>query len=558
MRWFASKPAAWSLLGATIYALAWWLAVAGVLGYRPAAEPADQFTIVSFHADYRISGSATGVLQVVETVVVDFPAGQGLHGFDRALPTTRAGRSLPVSDVSATVDEQWAEVAMDRTPVRARATIGDPNVSMSGRHTYRLSYVYHDVITGPDWDQDFTWAITGTEWPQAIESVTATITLDSGLASDLTENSRCFVGSPQSTGGCSVQRTDTANGGVTLRVGGVSVGPHQSPTIVIELRSDTVRVPLAAAAWAWLMLVWLVVGSLAVAALVSLRRAAARVRFGNKGGDRVTPRFVPPPDLPPMVAGGLVGFPRRGVVAELLRAASEGRLTLSGGGDSDAPLTAELVSWPDHWSAASQRALHAALGSRDPGTTVVVADQIDAVPETTLTELVDADVELGLISPAGGADHRRRLKNWLLAAGALLIPALIGSGLALDLPLSWVLIATVVLVLSLATHVGILFGWNHFTRAGRTAWRHLNGLIRFLTVSEKKRSQIVRRDRAPIDPDQRRSIFEGLVPYAVALGVEDRWHEAAGPELADEISWLPEGAMRDRDWGAELDHAGGR
>lgn len=53
-------------------------------------------------------------------------------------------------------------------------------------------------------------------------------------------------------------------------------------------------------------------------------------------------------------------------MAEVLRAASERHVELSGGGDSGEPLKAKLITWPEDWHSASKVTLEAVFGTRTP------------------------------------------------------------------------------------------------------------------------------------------------------------------------------------------------
>ncbi|MFV0451260.1 MAG: DUF2207 family protein, partial [Propioniciclava sp.] len=109
------------------------------------------------------------------------------------------------------------------------------------------------------------------------------------------------------------------------------------------------------------------------------------------------------------------------------------------------------------------------------------------------------------------------------------------------LPFWWIVTPVIVSVVCLGVLYGLLMRWYRLTRSGVSAFRYLNGLRMFLEASEADRMAMVQGEAT----SERRGddlfvpIFEKLLPYAIALGIEDSWQRAVGTDLEPEMTWLP-------------------
>lgn len=289
-----------------------------------------------------------------------------------------------------------------------------------------------------------------------------------------------------------------------------------------------------------LWVVWGLGGGLALLALVLGVRAATRGRRAM-GLDPGVVQFAPDDDLPPIVAAALVGDPGRGVLAELMRASSEGHVQLAGGGGTPEPLTATLLSWPDDWQESSQTALAAVFPGKRLDTSVDVRVALHNIGFGKAQDVLDLAPQLGLID---FPDVRSRAVQ-LIWATALVPSSIVAISLFNALPLPWWLPAAALAIVGLAVCYGLLMRWQTLTGKGAKAYRFLNGLRLFLATSEAERMRMVqgadtseRRGEANLVP-----IFEKLLPYAIALGVEDSWQKAVGTDLEPDVrfDWLPTG-----------------
>ena len=151
-----------------------------------------------------------GSARVEEVIDYDFGAGSSRHGIIRIVPDLANPASVAVS----------SPTAPDQVQITGgRLRIGDPTVTVSGTHRYRIAYDLDTLVAG----DRLAWNVVGTEWDVAVEHVEAHVLSDRSL-----DVPSCDQGAFGETGGCEavqvepghlVIRTDdvAAGHGVTVR-----------------------------------------------------------------------------------------------------------------------------------------------------------------------------------------------------------------------------------------------------------------------------------------------------------------------------------------------------
>lgn len=166
------------------------------------AQNDSQETIQSFQSDIVIN--TDGSTDVIETIVYDFGTNER-HGIYREIPlTTVAGavRPLRIQNISVT-DEMGNVYTTNLTtgnPTNIR--IGDADRTISGVHTYVISYHTENAIGFFDSFDELYWNVTGNEWEIPILAAQATITLPGKFSTtDLRIKEYCgFSGNSQPCG----------------------------------------------------------------------------------------------------------------------------------------------------------------------------------------------------------------------------------------------------------------------------------------------------------------------------------------------------------------------
>ena len=114
-----------------------------------------------------------GTIDVKETIVYDFD-GLSRHGIYRDIPyvkTNKEGKKLMMdfSDISVTDETgdsyQFSRIWEDQT---LRLKIGDPDRTITGIHTYVISYRVAGALTYFSDHDELYWNVTGDDWPVPI------------------------------------------------------------------------------------------------------------------------------------------------------------------------------------------------------------------------------------------------------------------------------------------------------------------------------------------------------------------------------------------------------
>jgi len=135
--------------------------------------------IASFDAD--ISILEDGSVRVEETIAADFQNLQK-HGIFRDIPyiyTAKDGSKVytSVEDVAVAMDGSAVRSVVSNTGNYVQVKIGDPDLLISGIHTYTISYTARGVLKGfADYDELY-WNVTGDMWPVPILNANATVRL---------------------------------------------------------------------------------------------------------------------------------------------------------------------------------------------------------------------------------------------------------------------------------------------------------------------------------------------------------------------------------------------
>jgi uncharacterized protein (TIGR04222 family) len=213
------------------------LALAGAAARPASAAQAGVEKIERY--DVEIEVGSSGDLTVTEVIDYDFGFAQR-HGIFRDIPVRfhyddRYDRVMPLEVLSVdgsegTPDEYETEdVGADK-----RIKIGDPDETITGRHTYRIRYRVSGALNGfPDHDELY-WNAIGTDWSVPILALTARVTTPSGIT-----QVACFAGPEGSNLPCGGSTGD----GSTATFSNPALGPFQGLTVVVGFEKGAVPAP---------------------------------------------------------------------------------------------------------------------------------------------------------------------------------------------------------------------------------------------------------------------------------------------------------------------------
>ncbi|MGE3857880.1 MAG: DUF2207 domain-containing protein [Dehalococcoidia bacterium] len=131
--------------------------------------------VTSYRIDARIE--ADGGVLFQETITYDFGSNDR-HGIDRNVITSqyyddRNDREYPLEVISVTSPSPDTPVQYDLTGFGdlTRIRIGDPDETISGTHTYVITYRLEGTLNAFDDHDEFYWNIIGDQWDVPIQRV---------------------------------------------------------------------------------------------------------------------------------------------------------------------------------------------------------------------------------------------------------------------------------------------------------------------------------------------------------------------------------------------------
>jgi uncharacterized membrane protein YgcG len=192
--------------------------------------------IVSYDVAIVIQHDAS--ILVTEQIVYDFGSHQR-HGIRREIPvlysySKRYDRYYPLAVRSVQSPDAPAQYTVDNTGDTVIIRIGDPNQTVTGVHTYRLTYLVQasmDAYVGYD---ALYWDAIGDQWNVPTGRATVRVTAPAAPI-----DAFCWAGPSSSNNSC--QRARIANGGATFAQTGL--GPHEALSVAVDLPKGVVAPP---------------------------------------------------------------------------------------------------------------------------------------------------------------------------------------------------------------------------------------------------------------------------------------------------------------------------
>jgi hypothetical protein len=484
-----------------------------------------------------------GSAQIVEIVDYDFGFATDKHGIFREVPGLTTADQITVSSDDAPDDILVESATVDGEP-GVSVRIGDPGVTVSGRHRYRIEYRLPGVATerGVDWDA------VGTGWDVPIERAEVHVAAPFELAP-----ASCFAGGSGSSGGCEVEQ-DPA-GALTAEVSGLD--SNEGLSIEAERGASLAAAPAvpgppgrgpsdngtgllppaAGAAGAALLA--------AIPAVVVVRRAgrervavggAADAAYGGAGARAgeveidqddlaamATTEFAPPEDLTPPQGGIVLAETVRPEhkTAWLIQAAIDGAVDMDdeGGKGKNVRLTRTGPGSPEQ-----ARILDTAFG----GDTELELGTYDKGFATAWSRLgTDLD---GWRNTCGLWDERasgRRIAVLVLGIVGGVIGALVagaGGATANRWGGPWIALAGVGGIVAGVSIAAAVSSWELRVRtaAGSAAWLRVESFRRFLAGSEAYHAEEA----------AKRGVLREYTAWALAVGEIDRWERAVAASSA--------------------------
>ncbi len=510
-------------------------------GALPARAQED---ISSYKTDVVINADASA--RVTETIVYDFGASplsgaQARHGIVRTIPLTipQTNVVIALSDVRVT-DAGGAPIPFTDTVANTIETIriGDPAIAVTGAHTYVISYTVRGGIRYFSDHDEWYWNAVGDQWPVAVQSASATISLPLSPLS-IAPTSTCYTGIAGSRDRtCTARVVDGAHAVFALTR---PLAPDEAFTIVVGFPKNIVAYvpPIAAVvptmhqppliAWGGFL------GFLLVVAAIAFILYVRKKRFSRPGSP--IPQYTPPENVSPLEAAALAGDPtRKGLVAQIVSLAARGYMTI----EYIENRTLGVFKTND-FSFTRINTVPAPTDPEDAGllgivfpggaTTMALSDLSGGMEKMAARRAYANFVEQAYVQLMGkgyltSAPRRNAGKYVLIGLVALFVVVPVLFMVFGPLAAVGAFIASIILL------VGMPWTMMSATPQGRELFWYIEGLKLYISVAEKNRIEF--HDA----PEKNSKHFQDLLPYAIALGVEKKWAQKFdGLFTSDEFSW---------------------
>ncbi|MFN8106615.1 MAG: DUF2207 domain-containing protein [Nocardioidaceae bacterium] len=493
------------------------LAVIGVLAMvgtgtfdDDAGQSDDTANIQTYKAVFDVAKD--GRTQVTETLQVEFPYSK--HGIFRFFDTWDApnpkARLIP-TNISVTRDgmvEPWELLTQDRGRFKV-VKIGSPIVTMTGVHTYKISYQVEGALIagGKRAPSLFYWDLIPGGWAMPIAEADLRVNLPAELSGE-----RCIAGTGKYYA-CSIE----ADSATSLRVQASDLAPFVPVTV--QAGVDIATPSAATKPWPSHLdpLFGKSVPVAVVVGLLALASGLAGLWLARARSEKEPPfplSYAPPEGISPGQAAYLLEevLPTRAFIGSLLYAAERGAITMTQDGEK---LVISTVGDGSAWDQLDipTQGIAAMLSLKKEGATFTL-DPKSAVASGKMQDAIRAfrgrvenwGKEAQLIGPSRLGVHG----PWLLLATFVLTAALL-----LFAPWDMALLGLVPgMFWVFGTGIGAPGGNTKRTPAGRDLWSRVGGFKRMLaTPSAESR----------FDFSGRNELYSAYIPWAVAFDCAKEW-----------------------------------
>jgi len=475
--------------------------------------------ITSYHS--AISISKDGSMQVLETIGVISEQNQIRHGIYRDFPTRYEDRYhnnyVVGFDIQAiTRDGSPEPYHIAGMQNGARIYIGDANAYVSsGAHTYTITYTTNRQL-GFLKDRDaLEWNVTGNGWVFPIMQAMAVVTLPAGVSlSDVKTDG--WTGPQDSTAKNLTAYAQSPNQVVfqTTR----PLNPCEGLTIAASWPKGFVDEPTKAMRLGWFVrdnkssfvcLIGLII------VIWYFIWAQMKVGMDQKRG-AIVQQWDPPDGLSPAAIRYIsrMGYDNKTLSCALIDAAVKGYIeikeedgvyTITRKGTDKTALTPEELA-----------AVDGMLGSSD---SIVLEQSNNALFQAAIQSFASS------LQAHFGSAYFATHVGYAVFGAALSVLTLVAAFMADPLraaPIPIVVTAFLLVV------VNVIFSrlLKAYTTRGRQLLDKADGLKLYMTVAEQERLDVLN------PPDRTPQLYEKLLPYALALGVEQQWSEQFADVLA--------------------------
>lgn len=509
-----------------------------LFGFHQRVVRAETEVINNFNANITIQKD--GSVLIAENIVYNFGSNQK-HGIFREIPLTAVNGPQLNIDVSGVSNEtgQSYQYTTSITNNVLQIKVGDPNAFVTGVKTYIIHYRVDNAIRTFNDHDELYWNVTGNQWPVAIQNVSALVSLPDSSMPDVKMD--CFTG-PQGSvqKNCSYGRSGAnvdfsitqalhINDGLTI-VLGMPLGYIQNTYVPPQRSSSSNNISIFDDKFLLIYVLFLLaIFILPVVRLFRQRSAVSKSKPAIPSelkGQPVVVEYNPPDNLPPIEIGALLD--RRVDISDV----SSVIMDLAVRGYLKIKYTVQQIKfWPDKKD-------FELIKLKDGADLVHPADKIifellfsgresiklsDLKKQKTtfqsdikkIQEDTEQRLRDGGYFDQAAAAKSKKLEIYFFIT---LVVLFIGIFVSKFLPSESEFICVALLVGAIISYSVTMKKWAHkLTLQGVAALGKILGFREFLQLTEKDKLRLLNA------PELRPEMFEKFLPYAMVLGVEDKW-----------------------------------
>ncbi len=497
----------------------------------PVHADVNNFVINDFSAEYVLQNDVTGgSLETYEKIDLTFSDQN--HGIFRYVPKDYKGYSTKLEIRSVARDGVAEPYTTYTENDNLVLKIGDPSVTITGSHSYEIKY-YQERIVNFEEGAEFYWDVNGNGWQQPFENVSAKLSFKGFDFS--AQEIACYTGYQGASGkDCSYSVSDemvsftttrslSAGEGLTVAAS-LPEGVFAEPTWKDTLRDNIeniIGIFLGILGLIYALMIW--------------------NKYGKdyKKSGVIIPEYEPPKDLSPAEVGMMADFrvDSRDLSATLIDLAVRKYVRLHENEKKvffvkSKSYSVELINTDFSGLKSHEKdLLEGIFGDAVMSGLTVDLSKLNKTQMSTHVQKSRENIRQDLINKHGMIESKipRSLvvSIFLVIAFGILAFVLKSGGFFVGL----VLFAA-----------GVFFAGIFMQRrnhAGVEAYEKIMGLKLYMDVAEKQRLKMMQSvDRPYAAPEKTVHLFEKLLPYAVALGVERSWAKQFDGIMKENPQWI--------------------
>jgi uncharacterized membrane protein YgcG len=490
------------------------------LSFAAPALADEGWVIERFAADITIARD--GSLHIVEAIDANF-GGLQKHGILRTIPVRYRWDDTHVRvyqlQVRSVTDGSAKGVPYETSDQGASKVIkiGDPNRTVSGRQTYRITYDVSGAMNAfPDHDELF-WNVNGGLWDVRAQAVIATV-----HAPAAPQQATCYQGAAGSDEACRFTITSSGADFAATR----PLAPHGQLTIVAALAKGIVAEPTPiiardgdnVLAYFEPQPLWLALAFLALAAgLAFLYWRWYTVGRDAREHETIVPEYEPPDKIRPAQLGVILdeSADTKDVTATIVDLAVRGYLTIA---EEPQPWLFAKKDWTLHDTGKATTELLpyeriVFTGLFKDGADVKISELRTHFVSTLRT--AERDLYRDSADRKWFATRPDQVRQGYAGVSVLVIIAGVGTAWLLGRTVGAGLVGVAVIVVGLVA-LAVARVMPAKTAAGAELLRRVLGFRQYMEVAEKERQRFAERE----------NIFSEYLPYAIVFGCVEKWARA--------------------------------